>query len=97
MTWLKLYLDLGPNHPIWAAAADAIIAHHTTVAEENVDFMQRTNIFLQTWKTSTTRLPDDLKVLLKAAQKYNVHLDGLETGTIKRHSMKDANMVPHKV
>ncbi|KAK0227423.1 hypothetical protein EDD85DRAFT_754994, partial [Armillaria nabsnona] len=75
--WLKSYLDLGPNHPIWAAAADAIIAHHTPVAEENVDFMQRTNIFLQTWKASTARLPDDLKVLLKAAQKYNVRLDGL--------------------
>ncbi len=77
VTWVKLYLDLAPNHPIWAAAADAIIAHHTPVAEENVDFMQRTNIFLQTWKTSTTRLPDDLKALLKAVQKYNVCLDSL--------------------
>ncbi|PBK83573.1 hypothetical protein ARMGADRAFT_944786 [Armillaria gallica] len=39
--------------------------------------MQQINIFLQSWKTSSTKLPDDLKILIKTVQKYNVCLDGL--------------------
>ncbi|KAK0203624.1 hypothetical protein DFS33DRAFT_1383875 [Desarmillaria ectypa] len=57
-------------------AADAIITHHTPTSEENVDVTQITDVFLQTWKTSTARLPEDLKTLLKTAQKYNVCLHG---------------------
>ncbi len=36
----------------------------------------RINIFLQSWKTSTTRLPGDLNILMKTTQKYNVCLNG---------------------
>ncbi|PBK83039.1 hypothetical protein ARMGADRAFT_1048523 [Armillaria gallica] len=77
VTWLRAYLDFSSNHPTWAYVADAIIAHHTPASEENVDLMQWINIFLQSWKTSNMRLPGDLKVLIKTAQKYNVCLDGL--------------------
>ncbi|PBK85261.1 hypothetical protein ARMGADRAFT_859928, partial [Armillaria gallica] len=77
ITWLRSYLNMGPKRPAWAYAADAIIAYHTPSSKENVDITQRTNIFLQTWKTSMARLLADLKTMLKTAQKYNVCLDGL--------------------
>ncbi len=77
LTWLRSYLNFGPNRPTWAYVADAIIAHHTPMSEENVDLTQRINIFLQSWKTSVIRLPEDLRSLIKTAQKYNTCLDRL--------------------
>ncbi|KAF8912564.1 hypothetical protein CPB85DRAFT_1192624, partial [Mucidula mucida] len=75
--WLKSYLDFGPDRPTWAYAVDAIIAHHTPASEENVNLAQRMNVFLQSWKTSTTKLPEDVKRMFQVAKKYNVTLDGL--------------------
>ncbi|KAK0432568.1 hypothetical protein EV421DRAFT_1680749, partial [Armillaria borealis] len=77
VTWLRSYLNFGPNRPTWAYVADAIIAHHMPTSEENMDLTQRVNIFLQSWKTSVARLPEDLKTLIKTAMKYNTCLDGL--------------------
>ncbi|KAF8869203.1 hypothetical protein CPB85DRAFT_1241644, partial [Mucidula mucida] len=77
ITWLKSYLDFGPNHPTWAAAVDAIVAHHMPASEENVDLTQRMIVFLQSWKASNTKLPDDIKRMFQTAMKYNVTLDGL--------------------
>ncbi|KAK0471378.1 hypothetical protein IW261DRAFT_1299870, partial [Armillaria novae-zelandiae] len=77
VTWIRSYLDFSPNRPLWAYAADAVIAHNTPASEENVSLEQRSNVFLQSWKTRTNKLPEDLKSLVKTAQKYNVCLDGL--------------------
>ncbi|KAK0468648.1 hypothetical protein IW261DRAFT_1345958 [Armillaria novae-zelandiae] len=77
VTWIWSYLDLSPNHPLWAYAVDTVIAHHTPTSEENVGLEQRLNIFLQSWKTSTNRLLDDLRTMVKTTHKYNVCLDGL--------------------
>ncbi|PBK86319.1 hypothetical protein ARMGADRAFT_940902, partial [Armillaria gallica] len=54
VTWLRSYLNFGPERPMWAYAADVIIAHHTPTSEENVEPEQRMNIFLQLWKTSNS-------------------------------------------
>ncbi|KAK0476994.1 hypothetical protein IW261DRAFT_1338942, partial [Armillaria novae-zelandiae] len=75
--WIQLYLRFGPDHPTWAIAADAIIAHHSPATEENVDPNLKVNVFLQTWKTSAAKLPDNLKTLMKVAKKYNVCMDRL--------------------
>ncbi len=77
VTWIRSYLNFSPSHPLWAHATDTIIAHHTPRSEESVSLEQRMNIFLQSWKTHTNKLPEDLKGLVKTAQKYNVSLDGL--------------------
>ncbi len=77
VTWIRSYLNFSPSRPLWAHATDTIIAHHTPRSEESVSLEQRTNIFLQSWKTHTNKLPEDLKGLVKTTQKYNVSLDGL--------------------
>ncbi len=77
VTWIHTYLDLSLSHPLWAYAADAIIKRHTPASEENIELEIRSNIFLQSWKTSMNKLPADLKELVKTAQEYGVCLDGL--------------------
>ncbi len=67
VTWIHTYLDLSLSHPLWAYAADAIIKHHTPASEENIELEIRSNIFLQSWKTSMNKLPADLKELVKTA------------------------------
>ncbi|KAF5375493.1 hypothetical protein D9615_009178 [Tricholomella constricta] len=78
--WLKAYLSLGNDRPLWALIADALLARNTPKTEEKVDKRVRQNIFLQSWKSSTTEragTPPDLRNLQKIAKKYRVRPEGI--------------------
>ncbi|KAF9455146.1 hypothetical protein BDZ94DRAFT_1180582, partial [Collybia nuda] len=76
LIWIANYLKPGPNRPLWALFADAIIAHH---AQTNpvAKPAAKLNIFLQTWKPTSKKLPWRLKEMLRIAKKYNVRLEAL--------------------
>ena len=69
LMWLKSYLDFSDKQPTWAIIADALIAFHTPQNENKIPKEVKMNIFLQSWQTCTTKLPDDLKNM-------RVQLDG---------------------
>ena len=73
--WLKSYLNFGERRPTWAVVADAIIALHTPQSENRIPKEIKINIFLQSWQTCLTKLPEDLKCMLKVATKYKVQLE----------------------
>ncbi|THU95796.1 hypothetical protein K435DRAFT_665580, partial [Dendrothele bispora CBS 962.96] len=75
--WLKAYLSFGPNRPLWAVFADALLAQKTP-SSENTDPSLRTNTFLQSWNTyrNNKQIPE-LKELLDTAKKYNLRIEGI--------------------
>ncbi|KAF9522431.1 hypothetical protein CPB83DRAFT_777105, partial [Crepidotus variabilis] len=76
LTWLKSYLDFGPDRPTWALVADEIIAIHPSQPDKRIDRSIRANIFLQSWKSQPTKLPVDLKRIIDLGTKYGVKLEG---------------------
>ena len=77
MTWLKAYLNLGPDRATWTFFADAIIG--TDIPKSHLidtDPESRLMPFLQTWETKTrgSTLPEDLRQMLKLAKEYNVQI-----------------------
>ncbi|KAF5373439.1 hypothetical protein D9615_009490 [Tricholomella constricta] len=78
--WLKRYLDLSNNRPLWALVADALFAIHTPRTETNVDIRVRQNTYLQSWKTSCTEragVCPDLRRMSKVAKKYGLRTEGI--------------------
>ena len=75
LTWLKTYLNLGPDRATWTFFADTIIS--TDIPKSHTidnDPESRIMPILQTWtpKSRGSTLPDDLKQMLKLARDYNV-------------------------
>jgi hypothetical protein len=76
--WLKKYLNFGPNRPMWALVADAMIAKNVPQTESNVDPIMRQNVFLQSWKTKMkSKVPKAIQNLLNTAKKFNVRPEGI--------------------
>ena len=77
LTWLKAYLNLGPDRATWTFFADAIIGTDIpkTHSIDN-DPESRIMPILQTWETKSrgSSLPEDLKQMLKLAKEYNVRV-----------------------
>ena len=73
--WLKSYLKLTPERPMWATVADAILAH---LAPKNdpTPYETKINYFLQHWATLTSCLPPDLQRLLKTAKQFGLRAEG---------------------
>ena len=74
---VQTYLDFSPDRATWAYVADALIAHHTPASDINIEEHNKINIFLQSWKTKKSDLPDDLKEVLHVADRYGVRLEGV--------------------
>jgi ribonuclease HI len=75
--WLKSYLEFGPNRPLWAQVADAIMAKLTPQRESRINITLKNNVFLQNWKTlNSKKSPKMIRKLIQTAKKYNVHLEG---------------------
>ncbi|KAG6894098.1 hypothetical protein C0992_007522 [Termitomyces sp. T32_za158] len=77
--WLKAYLNLGPERPLWAWVADALLARNVPTSELHVDPRARINIFLQSWKSTKSRSGacKDLRDLQRTAVAFGVRADGL--------------------
>lgn len=77
---MKSYLNLGPDRPLWALIADALLAQNILAMERNVDLRVRVNPFLQSWKPAKSAkagVCKDLWVLLHTASKFGLRPDGL--------------------
>ena len=75
LTWLKTYLNLGPDRATWTFFADAMISSDIPKSHSiDNDPESRVMPVLQTWapKSRGSILPDDLKQMLKLARDYNV-------------------------
>lgn len=78
--WLKSYLKLGPNRPLWAYVADALMAENVPKTSNNIDDRVKSNPFLQTWKTKSSvqgKICSDITKLFKTAKEFNVRPEGL--------------------
>ncbi|KAF5376091.1 hypothetical protein D9615_007753 [Tricholomella constricta] len=76
--WLKSYLNLGPDRPLWALVADTLLARDTPASEGNVDPKVRQNIFLQSWTSSKhKKVCPDLLELQEIGKKYGVRAEGI--------------------
>lgn len=80
MMWLKAYLSFGPDRPLWAYVADALMAENTPPSEGSVDDRVKISPFLQSWKTRKTLRGEtcpDIVSLFKTAAEFNVRPEGL--------------------
>ncbi|KAJ3978958.1 hypothetical protein F5890DRAFT_1422050 [Lentinula detonsa] len=77
VTWLQSYLDISENRATWTYVADALIAQNIPNKYANLEEHSKINIFLQTWKTQTSKLPKDLKNMIEVAKKFGTRLEGL--------------------
>jgi ribonuclease HI/exonuclease III len=73
-TWIKSYLDLTTSRPMWATVTDAILRR---AAPDVPSYLRTSNMYLQKWKVPKKgpkfdALPDDIRSMLKAAQKLQV-------------------------
>lgn len=80
VTWLAAYTRFGVDRPLWAYAADAILARSSPASDDNVAVNDRTCALLQSWTVSTSRLTGDLKEMVQCARKFGVCLDGIAIG-----------------
>ncbi|KAJ7052360.1 hypothetical protein C8F01DRAFT_918561, partial [Mycena amicta] len=78
--WLKSYLKSDHDRPLWAFAADELIALNILADDRAViDKDLRLHVFLQSWHSNacTCPLPKDLADMMKAALDRDVQLEGL--------------------
>ncbi|KAI0641795.1 hypothetical protein C8Q79DRAFT_884404, partial [Trametes meyenii] len=75
--WLKDYLNLGPERPMWAYLVDDLLARTVPKDSYPREKQLRTNTFLQLWEPKARSLPDELKAMLRIARKYGVRQEGL--------------------
>ena len=78
LTWLKSYLNIGKQRPTWAYIADEIIRKNILTNQKNVESSSRVNPFLQSWRPSKKKLPQELKEMLKTAEEFNVKIKTLK-------------------
>ncbi|TFY69397.1 hypothetical protein EVJ58_g437 [Rhodofomes roseus] len=77
ITWVKEYLDFGPDRPLWALVADRILARLVPKTEEKIPPTLRQNVFLQSWKVKISAAPARLRKLLETAKKFGIRKEGL--------------------
>ena len=78
LTWLKSYLNMGKQRPTWAYIADEIIRKNILTNQQNVENRSRINTFLQSWRPNKSKLPQELKEMLKTAEEFNVKIKTLK-------------------
>jgi hypothetical protein len=77
--WLKKYIVLGPQRPMWALVADVLIEESIAVSA-HVDKEVATNTYLQSRSPMTdsrSKLPADIKKMQTVGKKYNLNLEAL--------------------
>ncbi|KAG1881982.1 hypothetical protein C8R48DRAFT_587415 [Suillus tomentosus] len=74
LMWLKGLLKPEQERPPWAFFANALIAKYVKPAP-TVHPTVKINLFLQSWKPLTRKLPPSLQRIIKAAKTYHVKWD----------------------
>jgi len=87
--WLKKYLALPQERPLWAFVTDQIVfkfAQKAPVVKER----NKINWILQSWnvtKTKEGKVPSYIKMMLKVERKYNIGYDVISAGKTQRRKM----------
>ncbi len=90
LMWLRAYLNLSPGRPTWAYIADVLISRAVAASAYSVEEDAKVNMFLQSWKVSTTQrggLSEDLRRMLRVAEKYGVRVDAPNPALALRRAM----------
>ncbi|KAJ7248903.1 hypothetical protein B0H12DRAFT_1301687 [Mycena haematopus] len=80
VTWLKTYLNFGPDRPLWCFVADEVLAKRTVAADLNVDEAMRINAYLQSWapyQSEDNLKSKDLADMMQVGRKYGVKMEVL--------------------
>ncbi|TFY59887.1 hypothetical protein EVJ58_g5494 [Rhodofomes roseus] len=77
ITWVKDYLNFGPDRPLWALVADTILARAVPKTEERIPPGLRQNTFLQSWKVKISAVPTRLRKILETAKTFGIRREGL--------------------
>ena len=90
LTWLKAYLNLGPDRATWTFFADAIIC--TDIPKSRLiddDPESRIMPFIQTWEARSrgSSIPEDLRQMLRLAKEYNVRVTARNPSKEARKSL----------
>ena len=75
LVWIKRYLDLSPQRPQWAWAADTLMSIAASADAGAISRPAQINTFLQSWKPSLgtkSNLPQYLRRMLTVAKKHHV-------------------------
>ncbi|OJT14554.1 Transposon TX1 uncharacterized 149 kDa protein [Trametes pubescens] len=75
--WLKRYMATGPERPLWAFVADALLAACTPKTVFPRERELRGIPFTQQWRPKMAALPLELKAMVKVADKYGLRQEGL--------------------
>ena len=82
--WVKRYLTLSEDRPLWALAADALFSKNASKDAGAIRKSAQVNSFLQAWTPSlhkTSKLPGYLKEMLAAARKCEVSFAAIKLDT----------------
>ncbi len=85
--WLKAYLDMSKERPLWAFLADDLLAQHVTKDCRPRASELRINHFLQKWRPRARGLPDELQGMMTVAKWYGLRLEGLAFSRTILHAM----------
>ena len=89
LTWLRRYLDLSPQRPVWAWAADVLISRSASADAGAITAKAQLNTFLQAWAPSLgprSSLPRHLKDMLRVAKKHHACFAAIK---LSRKAKKD--------
>ncbi|OJT01797.1 Transposon TX1 uncharacterized 149 kDa protein [Trametes pubescens] len=75
--WLKTYLAIGTERPLWALVADALFSITTPKDVHPREQGLRVNPFLQNWDPKVRSLCPELRALWETAKKYGLRQEGL--------------------
>ncbi|CAK5278421.1 unnamed protein product [Mycena citricolor] len=77
--WLKTYLSIGDERPLWCFVADEILANKMASDGSNVELSVRLNSYLQDWKhkVSAKEIGKDLAKMTSVGKKHGVAADAI--------------------
>ncbi|KAJ7032530.1 hypothetical protein C8F04DRAFT_946534, partial [Mycena alexandri] len=89
VTWLKTYLNFGPDRPLWCFVADEILAKKGSSDYRTVKEEMRMNAYLQSWapKVSAKSIGKDLSGIIKVGKTYGLDMDALAVSREIQNSM----------
>lgn len=93
LKWMATYANFSNTRAPWTFLGDILISDGISRKDENVQGTARQNIILQSWSVPKTKrrdgkrpLPEDLHLMLKTANKYDVSVHAVK---VERH-LKEA-------
>lgn len=92
LIWVKKYLSIGKDRPMWAYVADELIKKNLPKSGKkfNERLTKNQNPFVQSWAPAMhagTKLPKDILKFLKTAKKYDVNMEAIRISEIAKKKL----------